>query len=125
MKKDKIIYWITTGLFSAMMTMSAVNYFTNPEMQATFAHLGYPDYFRIQLGTAKLMGVLALLLPFVPQTFKHFAYAGFTIVTLSASVAHAANGDGAFATVLPIILLGILAVSYLYYQKLKGNKVNS
>ncbi|MBX9449952.1 MAG: DoxX family protein [Taibaiella sp.] len=46
MNKSKIIYWIATGLFSAMMMMSAFNYFTNPEMQEVFNHLGFPGYLK-------------------------------------------------------------------------------
>jgi len=71
------------------------------------------------LGLAKILGVVALLLPFVPKGFKQFAYAGFLINMLSASVAHTATGDGAAAVVTPLILLGILIISYLYYEKLR------
>ena len=66
MKKDNIIYWVTTGLIGAMMLFSAYNYFTNAEMKAAFVHLGFPDYFRIELGVAKIFGVLALLISAVP-----------------------------------------------------------
>jgi hypothetical protein len=55
MNKNKIIYWTSTGLVSAMMLMSAVMYFTMPEAKEGFAHAGFPDYFRIELGTAKLV----------------------------------------------------------------------
>ena len=57
MKKLKITYWITTVLFSVMMLFSATMYFTSPEMAQTFEHLGFPDYFRVELGIAKIIGV--------------------------------------------------------------------
>ena len=41
MKKDNIIYWVTTGLIGAMMLFSAYNYFTNAEMKSAFVHLGF------------------------------------------------------------------------------------
>ncbi len=50
MKKDKIIFWTTTGLVSAMMLFSAYSYLTNETMKNGFVHLGFPGYF---LQTAK------------------------------------------------------------------------
>ncbi len=119
MKKDKIIYWITTGLIGLMMLFSAYNYFTNPEMQAAFVHLGFPDYFRIELGTAKILGVAALLLPMTPKRLKEWAYAGFGLVFISAAIAHFVSGDPAPNFIAPLVFLGILAVSYTYSNKLK------
>ena len=117
MKKDNIIYWVTTGLIGAMMLFSAYNYFTNAEMKSAFVHLGFPDYFRIELGVAKIFGVLALLIPAVPNGLKQLAYAGFALVFISASIAHFASGDPMPAPVAPLVFLGILAVSYVYSQK--------
>ena len=117
MNKLKIAYWITTGIFSAMMLFSAAMYFTNPQMAQTFGHLGFPDYFRIELGAAKIIGVLLLLAPFTGR-LKEWVYAGFTINMVSASIAHAALGDPISAALTPLILLGILAVSYITFQKL-------
>lgn len=119
MKKDKIIYWITTGLIGLMMLFSAYNYFTNPEMQAAFVHLGFPDYFRIELGTAKILGVVALLLPITPSRIKEWAYAGFGLVFISAAIAHFASGDPTAMFITPLVLLGVLAVSYVYSGKLQ------
>lgn len=122
MNKTKIIYWVTTGLFSLMMLNSAYQYFTSPDMEAAFNHLGYPGYFRIQLGVAKIFGVLALVLPFVPKGFKEFAYAGFTIILFSAAIAHASIGDPAMGIIMPFILFGVLIASYVYYIKLRKLK---
>lgn len=122
MKKNKIIYWITTGLFSLMMLNSAFQYLISPDMEAAFDHLGFPAYFRIELAVAKFLGVIALLLPIVPRGFKHFAYAGFTIVLFSAGIAHASVGDPPIGTILPFVLFGVLAASYTYYEKLKKSR---
>jgi DoxX-like family len=118
MKKETIIYWVTTGIISAMMLFGAYNYFTNPDMKAAFVHLGFPDYFRVELGVAKILGVAALLLPMVPATVKNFAYAGFAIVLVSASYTHFSSGDPMSAVITPLVLLGILAASYTYSTKL-------
>jgi hypothetical protein len=117
MKKDKAIYWITTGIVSAVMLVSAINFAFNPEMKDAFAHLGLPNWFRLELTVAKILGALALLLPAVPREIKSFAYAGFAITMGSAIIAHAASGDGA-RSLDPLVFLGVLAVSYLYYGKI-------
>lgn len=117
MNKLKITYWITTGIFSAMMLFSATMYFTSPDMAKTFEHLGFPDYFRIELGIAKIIGVLLLLAPFTGR-LKEWVYAGFSIIMISASIAHTAAGDPISAVLTPLVFLGILAVSYVTLQKL-------
>lgn len=117
MNKLKITYWITTGIFSAMMLFSATMYFTSADMAQTFEHLGFPDYFRTELGIAKIIGMLLLLTPFKGR-LKEWVYAGFTINMISGSIAHAAAGDPISAILTPIVFLGILAVSYVTLQKL-------
>src|SRR4249920_2521112 len=39
-------------------------------------------------GGAKILGVLALLIPSIPARIKEFAYFGFGITLISASIAH-------------------------------------
>jgi hypothetical protein len=58
-----------------------------------FTNLGFPDYFRVELAWAKLLGVVLLLAP-VPARLKEWAYAGFAITIGSALIAHFAVGDG-------------------------------
>jgi uncharacterized membrane protein YphA (DoxX/SURF4 family) len=107
----KAVFWISTSLFAAMMTMSGVMYLTQPTMVETFQHLGFPAYFRVELAIAKLFGVLALLAPF-PARVKEWAYAGFGITLISAVVAHA-NVDGPAEIVPPLVAAVLLTVSYL------------
>ena len=56
-------------------------------MAEAFTHLGFPDYFRVELAWAKLLGVVLLLAP-VPARLKEWAYAGFAITLGSALIAH-------------------------------------
>lgn len=118
MKKTRIIYWTTTALFCLLMLFSAFNYLTNPEMKSAFAHLGFPDYFRVELAIAKILGALVLLLPFTPKGFKYFAYAGFTITVISATIAHIASSDPLMVAIAPVIFLVVLVVSFFYYEKM-------
>lgn len=117
MKKNKIIFYATTIVVSGMMLFSAYMYLTNPAMTEAFHHIGFPDFFRVELAIAKILGAIALLVPMVLKAIKVFAYVGFAITFISAFIAHLAIGDtsGAF---MPVLFLGILGVSYLYYNKL-------
>ncbi len=117
MKKDKVIFWVSTSLVSLMMLFSAYNYFTNEAVKNGFTHLGFPAYFRIELGIAKIIGALVLLVPTLPRLVKEAAYAGFAIVFISASIAHLAAGDPASAVVMPLVFLVVLVVSAVYYFK--------
>lgn len=103
-----------------MMLFSALAYFTNPEVKAGFETMGYPDYFRVELGIAKILGIIVLLLPVVPQLIKEWAYAGFAITFVSAFITHIANGDPTSVVVMPLVMLVILVVSRLYFAKLKA-----
>ena len=116
MKKEKIIYWTATGIVAAIMLWSAFNFSLNKEMRGTFAHFGLPDWFRIELSVAKILGALALVIPTIPNRIKEFAYGGFAITPISALIAHSASGDG-ISSIDPLLFLGILVVSYFYYYK--------
>ena len=124
MKKDKIIYWAATSILGAMMLFIAFNYLTNEEMKAAFVHLGFPAYFRIELAIAKIIGVIVLLIPAVPQRIKDWAYAGFAITFISAFIAHTSSVDPLSVAILPLFFLGILIVSFVYNNKLPGYRNN-
>lgn len=117
MKKDKIIFWTTTGIVSVMMLFAAFNYSTNEEIKVSFVRLGFPSYFRIELAAAKAMGAIALLLPVIPFRLKEFAYFGFAITFISAFIAHLSSSDSIQVAFVPLVFLGILVVSYIYLQK--------
>ena len=117
MKTSKIIYWITTVLTAGMSTMSGVMMLTNPEMAVGFNHLGYPDYFRMQLGIFKLIGALLLVVPKLPIKIRLIGYIGFTITFISAFIAHTAV-DGIHTAIAPLVSLLILGVSYIYLEKI-------
>jgi hypothetical protein len=121
--RDKTIYWVATAFVCGVMAFSAVNFnLRNPlgPMKGAFTHLGFPPYFRIELTVAKVLGVLALLLPGVPRTVKDFAYAGFAITLISASIAHYSSGDSLMFIVDPLLFLVLLAASYYF-----GRRVSS
>ena len=88
MKANKITYLISTAFISIMMLFAGLSYFTNQITIEGFQHLGFPGYFRIGLGIAKILGVIALILPWIPSKIKEFACVCFTITFVSAFIAH-------------------------------------
>jgi DoxX-like family len=123
MKRDRIVYWTTTGIIVAVMVFSVVNFtFLQgfPFREGGFVHLHLPNYFRIELTAAKILGLAALLIPGVPRKLKEFAYFGFGITLLSASIAHFSVGDwhrSPLFVVDPLIFFVLLTVSYVYFNK--------
>ena len=124
--RERLIYRTTTGLVLAVMVFSIVNFVFNDHFpfpngpEGAFAHLGFPPYFKIELTVAKILGVLALLIPAVPFKMKEFAYAGFAITLVSASIAHYARGDARLSVLFiidPLVFFGLLIVSYVYFAK--------
>lgn len=125
MKTVKISYWITTAIVSLMMLYSGYAYVTQPAIAQGFHHLGFPDYFRIELAIAKVLGAVILLTP-LSGRIKEWAYAGFAITFVSAFIAHTASGDPAANRMMPVVFLVLLIVSYLtYHRKEKAITVNS
>src|SRR6218665_3396083 len=106
MKATKITYYITTGLMSFAMLFSTYAYLTKPELKLAFAHLGFPDYFRIELAIAKLIAAIALWIPV--RLLKETAYIGLAISFVSAFIAHIAVGDAIGHIIYPLVILGIL-----------------
>lgn len=108
----KVISWGATLLIAGLMLASAAMYLSGaPEVHETLTRLGYPAYFLIILGTAKLLGSLAILQSRVP-TLREWAYAGFTFVLLGATATHLFSGDALGVAAFPAALLLPLAVSY-------------
>jgi DoxX-like family len=92
-KRIVVGFWIATAFFCLQMGFTAYAQLSLPQVAEMFTHLGFPDYFRVELSWAKLLGVVLLLAP-VPAWLKEWAYAGFAITLASALVAHFAVSDG-------------------------------
>ncbi len=126
MKKNNIIYWLTTGVISLMMVFSAFMYLTNPEIEIAFQHLGFPSFFRVELAWAKVVAAAVLIIPFIPVRVKEWAYAGLGIVFVSATIAHIVNGDAVSVVISPVIFLGILVISNIYlHKRTAGNELKN
>jgi len=115
-KARTIAYWIVTALFCLQMSFTAYAQLSLPEVAEAFARLGFPDYFRVELSLAKLLGVAVLLAP-VPARVKEWAYAGFAINLASALVAHIAVGDGPEKWGWAVATSVLWALSYFLWRR--------
>ena len=110
------IGWIVTGLMAALMLLSAVpDVLRIPDALAVFRHLGYPPYLLLFLGTAKILGVAAVLVPGVSR-LKEWAFAGLTFDLTGALYSHLSVGDPTSVWMPAAIGLLLMAASYLAYR---------
>jgi hypothetical protein len=123
MKKNKIIFWITTGfifLFEGLMPLSTL-LFAHQYFNAGTKPLGYPDYFAYALIIFKVLGATAIMLPKLPSKLREWAYAGLTFNLIFAVISHIVVDGNIGNIVLPIVIGAILTISYIYNQKIKSN----
>ena len=123
MKAKKIIYWVSTILVSLIMVYSSYADLCSAAVAEAFIHLGFPGYFRIELGIMKVIGVGLLLIP-LPDFFKEWAYAGFTITFISAFIAHTISGDPVGNRLAPLIVFVFLIVSYVSFRSIVKSQNN-
>lgn len=111
--------WAATAVFCLQMGFTAYAQLQLPVVAGMFQHLGFPDYFRVELAWAKILGVVLLLAP-VPARLKEWAHAGFFITLVSALVAHASMGDAPAVWSWAAVTLGLWAVMYALWRRVQG-----
>ena len=110
------IGWIVTGLMATLLLLSAVpDVLRIPGALLVFKHLGYPPYLLPFLGTAKMLGVAAVLVPGLPR-IKEWAFAGLTFDVTGALYSHLSIGDPPDAWMPALIALVLVGGSYVAYR---------
>jgi DoxX-like family len=120
MKKDKIIFWSATtfiALFEGLMP--ALTSQTELAKEG-IRHLGYPEYFGNALVIFKVLGVLALIFPQVSKRVKEWAYAGLAFDMIFAAISHGVVDGIGGQTIMPLVILAIVATSYIYHHRLNS-----
>lgn len=117
MKKHKIIFWIATGiiiLWEGLMPLGTLLF--SPEYATVGTRpLGYPDYFAFALIICKVLGVAAIAIPGISQKVREWAYAGLTFNLVFATLSHAVVDQNIGFIMMPVVVLGILMVSYRFH----------
>jgi putative oxidoreductase len=109
--KRNTLYWIARGFISFFMLFTAYFSYTHAE---DLRLLGFPDYFRIELVTAKIIGAILLLIPQVSGRVREWIYTGFLITMISALIAHICSHDQ-LSKILFVSADLILITTCMYY----------
>ena len=116
MKRDKIIYYVATGLLTLFMLFSVGMYFFNhEEVAGMFTNFGYPTYIIYPYAVLKLLGLFAIWISSF-KVIKEWAYSGFFFAFILAFFAHYMIGDGEQGGAMIAIVL--LIISYIFQKRI-------
>lgn len=123
MKRTKAYYWIFTSLFGAFMLFTSIPDILCNEDAIKFMNglLQYPVYIIPFIGWAKVLGVVALLIPGFPK-IKEWAYAGFAFDLIGATYSAIAVGGFMIQQTFMLLPIGLGAASYIFYHKKLTNE---
>jgi uncharacterized membrane protein YphA (DoxX/SURF4 family) len=111
-KSKSIAYWVTTVIIALMLLSGGIAELARvPGTIAGMTLLGYPPYFSSILGTWKVLGTAAILLPGFPR-LKEWAYAGIFFDLTGASISHIMCDGNVGHIITPLILVLIAAASW-------------
>ena len=87
-----LAYWVATTAITAEAALGGVwDIARVPSVRHLVTHLGYPTYFLVLLGTWKMLGAIALIVP-RRALLKEWAYAGTFFVYTGAIASHLTTG---------------------------------
>src|SRR5262245_45393107 len=107
-KTNNIIFWISTSLIVIFEGIIPGLTFQTELAKEGIRHLGYPDYFGVMIVGFRILGVLSLILPQVSARIKEWAYAGFAIEFLSASISYIAVDGLTLYCIIPLVSMTVL-----------------
>jgi hypothetical protein len=126
-KTQKITYWLTAVVLASALTATGIQQLLRVEAVGALApayawgivQLGYPVYVLTILGTWKLLGAVAILVPKYPL-LKEWAYAGIFFLLTGALFSHIASGN-AWDEFIPATFLLILTILSWYLRPADRN----
>lgn len=116
MKLNKILYYVSTTIFTIIILFSVKMYVINHDfIKGAFVSLGYPTYIIYPYAAAKFLGLIVIWQPKFKR-IKEWAYSGFFFAVTLAFLAHIMTNDGGEA--MAIIALLTLVISYIFYRRI-------
>jgi hypothetical protein len=116
MKNKKLIYWILTVAISSFMLFAA--WYAEAHKIEFTQRLGFPEYFRIELTIAKIIGAIVLLIPQTPTRIREWVYVGFSICLISAFIAKLNCGYPISGLLEPLSTFSLMVIAIFYLNKL-------
>ena len=111
-----MVYIISTTLVVLMSLITGIgNLIPFPHIEGDLIHLGYPPYFRIILGTWKVIAAIVIIFP-RRLWIKDLAYIGILLDLSGAAASRLAVGDGLIKVILPLIISVWVAVSWWNFR---------
>lgn len=114
----KITFYVSTIVLSLSMLWGGYLDASKNELAvAGITSLGYPAYFAVIIGVAKILGVIGIWQNNV-RFLRSFAYAGFVFDTLGATISTLVAGFSIMFAIPAIISLVIVIISFTAARKL-------
>lgn len=99
-----------------MLMGTIQNILSTDQWLEVFKQLGYPAYLLPFLGVAKLLGLIAIVVPGFPR-LKEWAYAGLFFDLVGAVYSGLSVGGFDPLMLIMIVPFGLGTISYIYYHK--------
>src|SRR5215831_18828523 len=107
-----VVYWLATAVVAGELGLGGIwDIARLPFVADLVTHLGYPSYFLVLLGTWKVLGAFALLIPRRPL-LKEWAYAGAFFAYTGAIVSHLVTGYDLGEVGLLVVLTVLTVLSW-------------
>lgn len=114
-KKVKSLYYFCIAILGILFLLSGFLEITkNPATYPKTLSMGYPPYFITTLGVAKVIGVIALWLPYFKR-LKEWVFAGFTFDVIFAFISGLQISSMADCVKASVALIGII-FSYALFK---------
>lgn len=118
LRVEKIIFWAGIIMLAGWFGASGVFELTkNPIVWNHTIKMGYPPFFIITLGFAKLLGVVVLLIPNKLNWLKEWVFAALFIDVIFAGVS-VYNYSGISGLIKPLIAFILILTTYIMFRKI-------
>lgn len=118
LRKEKIIY--RTGIILLAIWFSASGLLEITKNPVVWNHtilMGYPPYFIITLGIAKIVGVIVLLIPNKLNWLKEWVFAAFFFDVFFAFIS-GYSFEGIIDIVKPGVAFILILITYISFRKI-------
>lgn len=119
LKTARILFWVLYILLSLTLLPSTLPSVVSLDYAVAHfhGHLGYPEYFLPFTSVAKILGLIAIIIPGYPR-IKEWAYAGLVFDLVGAIFSGIAVGDGISVWIYPLVDLVLVIACYVVYHKI-------